>query len=110
MNEIFGIPAATLVIVLVAITASILMTVGLVGLRFPLSFRLGLRNLLRRIHFDCAVFHHGIYVPQGIIGEVARHERVRVVEGLREEEPDMVRNDVAGVPNPLDAEPVTEAL
>jgi hypothetical protein len=42
-----------------------------------------LRNLLRRIHFDCAVFHHGIYVPQGIVGEVARHERVRVVNWVR---------------------------
>lgn len=29
--------------------------------------------------FEVAVFHHGIYVPQGIIGEVARRERVRVV-------------------------------
>lgn len=42
-----------------------------------------LRNLLRDIHFDCAVFHHGIYVPQGIIGEIARQERVRVVNWVR---------------------------
>ncbi|RPI73491.1 MAG: capsule biosynthesis protein, partial [Geobacteraceae bacterium] len=42
-----------------------------------------MRNLLRDIHFDCAVFHHGIYIPQGIIGEVARSERVRVVNWVR---------------------------
>jgi hypothetical protein len=29
--------------------------------------------------YDVAVFHHGIYVPQGIIGEVARRRGVRVV-------------------------------
>ncbi len=37
------------------------------------------RNLLSLKQFDCAVFHHGIYVPQGIIGEVARKYGVRVV-------------------------------
>ena len=42
-----------------------------------------MRKLLRDIHFDCAVFHHGIYIPQGIIGEVARSERVRVVNWVR---------------------------
>ena len=29
--------------------------------------------------FDAAVFHHGIYVPQGVIGEVFRKEGVAVV-------------------------------
>ena len=51
--------------------------------RAALLTAFALRNLLRRIHFECAVFHHGIYVPQGIIGEVARHERVRVVNWVR---------------------------
>jgi hypothetical protein len=37
------------------------------------------RNLLKAFKFDCAVFHHGIYVPQGIIGEVCRKQKVRVV-------------------------------
>ena len=37
------------------------------------------RRLLRRERFDCLVFHHGIYVPQGLIGAVARQEGVRVV-------------------------------
>ena len=41
-----------------------------------------LRTLLHRIRFDCAVFHHGIYVPQGLIGEVARQEQVRVVNWI----------------------------
>jgi hypothetical protein len=29
--------------------------------------------------YDTAVFHHGIYVPQGLIGEVCRRQGVRVV-------------------------------
>jgi len=37
------------------------------------------RNVLVNNRFECAVFHHGIYVPQGIIGEVARKYGVRVV-------------------------------
>lgn len=38
-----------------------------------------MRRLLKTIDFKCAVFHHGIYVPQGVIGEVTRREKVRVV-------------------------------
>lgn len=38
-----------------------------------------MRNLLRREKFDVACFHHGIYIPQGIIGEVCRQEGVHVV-------------------------------
>lgn len=37
------------------------------------------RRLFSKISFECATFHHGIYVPQGLIGEVARREKVRVV-------------------------------
>lgn len=48
MNEIFGIPADTLLTILVAITGLILAAVALIAWRFPLSFRLGLRNLPRR--------------------------------------------------------------
>lgn len=40
---------------------------------------LSVRALLTKHHYDVAVFHHGIYVPQGIIGEVARQLGVRVV-------------------------------
>lgn len=36
-------------------------------------------RMLKESGFEAAVFHHGIYVPQGIIGEVARRENVRVV-------------------------------
>lgn len=36
-------------------------------------------TLLEKEHFDVAVFHHGIYVPQGVIGEVLRRRGVRVV-------------------------------
>jgi hypothetical protein len=36
------------------------------------------RRLVRTIGFSSAVFTHGIYVPWGIVGEVARQERVRV--------------------------------
>ncbi len=37
------------------------------------------RKLLATYKFDCAVFHHGIYVPQGLTGEVCRQAKVRVV-------------------------------
>lgn len=37
------------------------------------------RRLLKAYPFTSACFHHGIYVPQGLIGEVARQEGVRVV-------------------------------
>jgi hypothetical protein len=36
------------------------------------------RRLFRSVGFASAVFTHGIYVPWGIIGEVARQEHVRV--------------------------------
>lgn len=36
------------------------------------------RRLLRTVGFTSAVFTHGIYVPWGIIGEVARQEHVHV--------------------------------
>lgn len=35
--------------------------------------------LLTTEHFSSACFNHGIYVPQGLIGEVARKHKVRVV-------------------------------
>lgn len=41
------------------------------------------RELLGQQHFDCAVFHHGIYVPMGLIGEVARQRSVRVVNWIQ---------------------------
>jgi hypothetical protein len=40
---------------------------------------LAVRRLVRREQYAVAVFHHGIYVPQGLIGEVCRSEGVRVV-------------------------------
>lgn len=36
------------------------------------------RRLLRTVGFSSAVFTHGIYVPWGVVGEVARRERVPV--------------------------------
>ena len=38
-----------------------------------------LDRLLRERQYDVACFNHGIYVPQGIIGEVARSHGIRVV-------------------------------
>lgn len=38
-----------------------------------------LRRLLAREVFDVACFHHGIYVPQGVVGAVCRQQGVRVV-------------------------------
>jgi hypothetical protein len=37
------------------------------------------RRILQKYDFISAVFHHGIYVPQGLIGEVARHTEVNIV-------------------------------
>lgn len=37
------------------------------------------KRLFEQEQYNVAVFHHGIYVPQGIIGEVARQLGVRVV-------------------------------
>ena len=37
-----------------------------------------LRRLMRAVRFSSAVFTHGIYVPWGIVGEVARSEGVHV--------------------------------
>jgi putative ABC transport system permease protein len=48
MNQIFGVPSSTLLAVLLALTGLIITTVALIGWRYPLSFRLGLRNLPRR--------------------------------------------------------------
>jgi hypothetical protein len=36
------------------------------------------RRLMRTVGFTSAVFTHGIYVPWGVVGEVARQERVAV--------------------------------
>ena len=40
---------------------------------------LSVKKLIEKEKYEVAVFHHGIYVPQGIIGEVARQMGVRVV-------------------------------
>jgi hypothetical protein len=37
------------------------------------------RRLLAQGRYDVAVFHHGLYVPQGLVGEVCRTVGVRVV-------------------------------
>ncbi len=36
-------------------------------------------GLLQKNRYDVAVFHHGIYVPQGVVGDVCRLHGVRVV-------------------------------
>jgi hypothetical protein len=38
-----------------------------------------LHNLLNTHSYEMAVFHHGIYVPMGVIGDVCRTQKVRVV-------------------------------
>jgi hypothetical protein len=48
-------------------------------LRGALLAAAGARRLLRGGGWRCAVAQHGIYVPQGVLGEVARQEGVRVV-------------------------------
>lgn len=48
-------------------------------LKSALQTYFAIENLLEKIHYDGAVFHHGIYIPQGIIGEVARSRNIDVV-------------------------------
>lgn len=36
-------------------------------------------ELLHRESYDAVVFHHGIYTPQGIIGEICRRQGTRVI-------------------------------
>ena len=48
MNEIFGISANVLMVALLAITGVVFLVVAFIAWRYPLSFRLGLRSLLRR--------------------------------------------------------------
>jgi hypothetical protein len=36
-------------------------------------------KLLSEFQYDCIVCHHGIYIPQGVIGEVGRARQVRIV-------------------------------
>ena len=48
-------------------------------LRAALTTAAVARKLMRAEEWQRAVFHHGIYVPQGVIGEVARQEKVPVV-------------------------------
>lgn len=36
-------------------------------------------RVIERLEPDCLVAHHGVYVPQGVLGEVARREGVDVV-------------------------------
>lgn len=38
-----------------------------------------MRNLLKKYDYQVAVFNHGIYVPQGLVGEICRRNDVRVV-------------------------------
>lgn len=39
----------------------------------------GAGRLMQQERFEAACFHHGIYVPQGVIGEVARSHGIRVI-------------------------------
>lgn len=38
-----------------------------------------MKNLYEKESYDCALFHHGIYIPQGVIGEVSRRNNIRIV-------------------------------
>lgn len=38
-----------------------------------------MKRVITETRYDVALFHHGIYVPQGIIGEIARRDNIRVV-------------------------------
>ncbi|MFA6475016.1 MAG: capsule biosynthesis protein [Patescibacteria group bacterium] len=44
-----------------------------------LLMKFATERLFSEKQYDVACFHHGIYVPQGILGEVARAKKIRVV-------------------------------
>jgi hypothetical protein len=48
-------------------------------LRASLLTATALSRLFDNTKYDCVIAHHGIYVPQGIVGAVARSKGVRVV-------------------------------
>lgn len=48
-------------------------------LKASLLSTFAIRTMLKKFNYEAAVFNHGIYVPQGLIGEVCRQENVRVV-------------------------------
>jgi putative ABC transport system permease protein len=48
MNTLFGIPTDTLMFILLGLLALILLGVGFTAVRYPLPFRLGVRNIPRR--------------------------------------------------------------
>jgi hypothetical protein len=48
-------------------------------LKASLLTAFAVQELLQLNHYDIAVFHHGIYVPQGVIGEVCRKNGLRIV-------------------------------
>jgi hypothetical protein len=47
--------------------------------RAALLTTFAMKRLVASQRFDVSVFHHGIYVPQGLVGEVLRQNQVRVV-------------------------------
>lgn len=48
-------------------------------LRAALLSVYAIQGVLNQRQYEVACFHHGIYVPQGLIGEVCRQKKVRVV-------------------------------
>jgi hypothetical protein len=48
-------------------------------LKSSLLTAMATQGAVRKCNYAVAVFHHGIYVPQGLIGEVCRAENIRVV-------------------------------
>lgn len=38
-----------------------------------------LNNIFKEEIYEAVIFHHGIYVPQGLIGEVCRQKNIRVI-------------------------------
>lgn len=48
-------------------------------LRSAILMAIATERLFKQESFDCVFFNHGIYVPQGVIGEVARKCGIRVV-------------------------------
>jgi hypothetical protein len=48
-------------------------------LRAALYTAAALDHMLTQLKYDVVIFHHGIYVPQGVVGDVCRMHGIRVV-------------------------------
>ncbi len=92
MNTIFGIPADTLMYILLGLLALIFLGVGLTAWRYPLPFRLGVRNLPRRKSQTLLIIV-GLALSTLIIASALKYDGV----WWNAVDPDRVKRFIAGL-------------